>query len=318
MLLRLIPQKTEIPFIKFRYLSMAVSGFFIVVSLFLFFAQSLNYGIDFRGGILIQVKTPEIYEIDQFRSVVGGLGLGDNSIQEFGAPDEILIVLEAQSAEGGDERAAEIAQQEALNVARSALDAAFPGIEYERTEVVGPKVSGELVETSTLAVVVAVLLVLIYIWFRFEWQFAVGAVLALVHDVILTIGVFSLLRLEFNLSIIAALLTIVGYSLNDTVVVYDRIRENLRKYKRMPLGQLLDQSINDTLSRTTMTSLTTLIALIALYTFGGEVIRGFTFAMIWGIVVGTYSSIFVASPILMFSGVKRDWSRDSEAATQTP
>jgi len=317
MLLRLIPQETEIPFIKFRYVSMAVSGFLILASIALFLTQSLNFGIDFRGGILIQVKTPEVYEIDQFRDIVGGLGLGDNSIQEFGAPDEILIVIEAQSA-SGDETDVERAQQAALDTARTALDEAFPGIEYERTEVVGPKVSGELVETSTLAVVVSVLLVLIYIWFRFEWQFAVGAVVALVHDVLLTIGVFSLLRLEFNLSIIAALLTIVGYSLNDTVVVYDRIRENLRKYKRMPIAQLLDQSINDTLSRTTMTSLTTLLALFALYTFGGEVIRGFTFAMIWGVVVGTYSSIFVASPILMVFGVKRDWSRDNEAANQTP
>jgi len=317
MLLRLIPQKTEIPFIKFRFISMGISGFLILASLFMFFTQSLNYGIDFQGGILIQVKTPEVYEIDQFRDVVGGLGLGDNSIQEFGTPDEILIVLEAQSVPG-DERATEVAQQEALTTARTALDAAFPGIVYERTEVVGPKVSGELVESSTLAVVVAVLLVLIYIWFRFEWQFAVGAVIALVHDVILTIGVFALLRLEFNLSIIAALLTIVGYSLNDTVVVYDRIRENLRKYKRMALGELLDQSINDTLSRTTMTSLTTLLALVALFYFGGEVIHGFTFAMIWGVVVGTYSSIFVASPVLMVFGVKRDWSRDAEAASQTP
>lgn len=318
MLLRLIPQKTEIPFIKYRFLSMGISGFFILVSLFLFLTQSLNFGIDFRGGVLLQVKTAEVYEIDQFRTVVSGLGLGDSSIQEFGAPDEILIILEAQTVSGGDEREAEVAQQAALDAARAALTEAFPGIEFERTEVVGPKVSGELVAASELAVTVAVLMVLIYIWFRFEWQFAVGAVLALVHDVILTIGVFSFLRLEFNLSIIAALLTIVGYSLNDTVVVYDRIRENLRKYKRMPLAELLDTSINDTLSRTTMTSFTTLLALFALYIFGGEVIRGFTFAMIWGIVVGTYSSIFVASPVLMVFGVKRDWSRENDAAMQTP
>ncbi|HBF98224.1 MAG TPA: protein translocase subunit SecF, partial [Alphaproteobacteria bacterium] len=170
------------------------------------------------------------------------------------------------------------------------------------------KISGELVEAGTLAVILAVIAMLVYIWFRFEWQFSVGAVVALLHDVVLTIGIFSLLQLEFNLSIIAAILTIVGYSMNDTVVVYDRVRENLRKYKKMPLDDLLNLSINDTLSRTAMTSLTTLLALLALYIFGGEVIRGFTFAMIWGVVVGTYSSIFVAAPLLLVLGVKRDWS----------
>ncbi|MBD3669128.1 MAG: protein translocase subunit SecF, partial [Kangiella sp.] len=192
------------------------------------------------------------------------------------------------------------------------------GVEYRRVEVVGPKVSAELVEAGTLAVVIAVLLMLVYIWFRFEWQFSVGAVLALVHDVVLTIGIFSVLQLEFNLSIIAAILTIVGYSMNDTVVVYDRIREKLRKYKKMDLGDLLDLAINKTLSRTVMTSVTTLLALASLYIFGGEVIRGFTFAMMWGVVVGTYSSIFVAAPLLLILGVKRDWSETGTSSTATP
>ena len=318
MLLRLIPAKTEIPFIKFRFLSMTVSGLFILGSLGLFFMSGLNYGIDFKGGTLLQITTEEPADLGNIRGTLNGLNLGEVQVQLFGTENDVLIRIETQDAEG-DATAVERAQQDAVAVARTALSESIPNVTFARAEVVGPKVSGELVRASELAVVLAVLAVLIYIWFRFEWQFAVGAVMALVHDVILTIGVFSILQLEFNLSIIAALLTIVGYSLNDTVVVYDRIRENLRKYKRMALGELLDQSINDTLSRTVMTSVTTLLALIALYTFGGEVIRGFTFAMIWGVLVGTYSSIFVASPMLMFFGVRRDWSEDGgQAVTQTP
>ncbi|MEM1314400.1 MAG: protein translocase subunit SecF, partial [Pseudomonadota bacterium] len=193
-----------------------------------------------------------------------------------------------------------------------ALSAEIPGIEFRRVEVVGPKVSGELIVAGALAIGLAVAAVLFYIWLRFEWQFSLGAVAALVHDVILTIGVFSLVRLEFNLSIIAALLTIVGYSLNDTVVVFDRVRENLRKYKQKSLTEVLNLSVNETLSRTVMTSVTTLLALLSLYFLGGEVIRGFTFAMIWGVVVGTYSSIFVAAAVLLWLGVKRDWSKDED------
>ena len=198
---------------------------------------------------------------------------------------------------------------------KDALSAEIAGIEFRRVEVVGPKVSGELIEAGVLAILLAVGAVLIYIWLRFEWQFSLGAVAALVHDVIITIGVFSLVQLEFNLSIIAAILTIVGYSLNDTVVVFDRVRENLRRYKSKPLDEVLNLSINETLSRTVMTSVTTLIALLSLYFLGGEVIRGFTFGMILGVIVGTYSSIFVASVILLMLGVKRDWSKpDPEAA----
>ncbi len=315
MLLRLIPQKTSFRFIHLRFVSMTVSAFLMLASMGLFFVQGLNYGIDFQGGTLVEVSTEDAADLNAIRSVVGALGLGDVQVQAFGNINDVLIRVEAQAGEG---REGELAQRNAVETVQAALTEAFPNITFRRTEVVGPKVSGELVTAGATAVIVAVLAVLIYIWFRFEWQFSLGAVAALVHDVVLTIGVFSLLRLEFNLSIVAALLTIVGYSLNDTVVVFDRVRENLRKYKRMPLPELLDTSINDTLSRTLMTSLTTLLALIALYTFGGEVIRGFTFAMIWGVIVGTYSSIFIASPVLLMLGVKRDWSGVNEAATARP
>ncbi|MBQ0752414.1 MAG: protein translocase subunit SecF, partial [Roseovarius sp.] len=206
---------------------------------------------------------------------------------------------------------------ETIAAVEAALQQAVPDIQFTSVESVGPKVSGELIQTAILAVVLAIGAVLIYIWMRFEWQFAVGAVIALVHDVALTVGVFSELQIQFDLAIIAALLTLVGYSLNDTVVVFDRVRENLRKYKQVPLREVLNLSINETLSRTMMTSVTTLLALLALYFLGGDVIRGFVFAMIWGVIVGTYSSIFVASTVLMWLGIKRDWSKpDANAGTQ--
>ncbi len=299
-LLKLVPADTNVPFLKFARVAVFASVAAFLGSIILFFAVGLNLGIDFRGGTLIQVQTQGPADIGNLRSQVGGLGLGDVQIQEFGAADEVLIRVEQQA--GGEE-----AQQGAIAKIKEALG---ESVTYRRTEVVGPTVSGELARDGTIAVIAAIMAILIYIWFRFEWQFAVGAVVALVHDVGLTIGIFTILQLQFDLSTIAALLTIVGYSLNDTVVVYDRVRENLRKYKRTPIDELLDRSINDTLSRTVLTSVTTLLALIALYTFGGEVIRGFVFAMIWGVLVGTYSSIAIASPVLMFLGVKRDWSED--------
>ncbi len=300
-LLRLVPADTKVPFLKFARAAVFVSIAAFVGSFILFFAVGLNLGIDFRGGTLIQVQTQGPADIGSLRDKVGGLGLGDVQIQEFGAADEVLIRVEQQT--GGEE-----AQQGAIAKIKEALGSS---VTYRRTEVVGPTVSGELARDGTIAVLSAILAILIYIWFRFEWQFAVGAVVALVHDVGLTIGIFTILQLQFDLSTIAALLTIVGYSLNDTVVVYDRVRENLRKYKRTPIDELLNRSINDTLSRTVLTSVTTLLALFALYTFGGEVIRGFVFAMIWGVLIGTYSSIAIASPILMYLGVKRDWSEDA-------
>ncbi len=306
--LNFIPYGTKIPFLSYRKIALTVSGLLVLASFVLFLTEGLNYGIDFRGGTLIEIKTQGPADIADLRKKIGALGLGDVQIQEFGAPDEVLIRVETQP---GGERA----QQAVITKIRGVLG---DSVEYRRTEVVGPTVSGELIRDGTIAVITAILCVLVYIWFRFEWQFSVGAVVALIHDVMLTIGIFSLLQLEFNLSIIAAILTIVGYSLNDTVVVFDRVRENLRKYKKMDLESLLNRSINETLSRTILTSVTTLLALVSLYVFGGEVIRGFTFAMIWGVVVGTYSSVFIAAPILLALDVKRDWSGVGGAKVKQP
>lgn len=307
MLLRLIPQKTEIGFVKWRGVAFGLSLLLVLASIALFVFDGLNFGIDFKGGTEIEITTETKADIGKIRSILGTLDLGDVQVKEFGEETEVLIVIEQQEAMADEE--VEDVEHGVVPIVKNALDEAYgESITYQRINVVGGKVSGELTRSGFLAVVAAVVCMLIYIWFRFEWQFSVGAVLALVHDVILTIGMFSITQMEFNLSIIAAILTIVGYSMNDTVVVYDRVRENLRKFKKMPLDNLLDLSVNDTLSRTVMTSFTTLLALFALYIFGPEVIRGFTFAMIWGIFVGTYSSIFVAAPFLLLIGVKRDWS----------
>ncbi len=294
-----VPTDTKIKFVSYGKMALMLSTIGIIASIFLFATRGLNYGIDFIGGTLVEIETKDTANLKDLRTKVGSLELGDVQLQLFGNPKSVLIRAETQP--GGEK-----AQQAVVDKIKKALDG--QGIKFQRTEVVGPTVSGELVTSSIEAVGLSILAVLFYIWVRFEWQFSVGAIAALVHDVILTIGVFSLLQMEFNLPIIAALLTIVGYSLNDTVVVFDRVRENLRKYKKKPLDQLLDLSVNETLSRTIMTSVTTLAALLALYIFGGEALRGFTFAMIWGVVVGTYSSIFVASPVLLYLGVKRDWS----------
>ncbi|AWZ00629.1 preprotein translocase subunit SecF [Rhodobiaceae bacterium] len=303
--LKLVPADTAFKFIGLRHVAYAVSALMVLASMALFFTNGLNFGIDFRGGTMIEIGTEGPADIGDLRNRLSSLNLGDVQVQEFGAPNDVLIRVEQQAeTEGSDQTVVELIRGELGE-----------GVEYRRVEVVGPKVSSELVEAGTLAVVIAVILMLVYIWFRFEWQFSVGAVLALMHDVLLTIGIFSIFQLEFNLSIIAAILTIVGYSMNDTVVVYDRVRENLRKYKKLDLGELLDRSINETLSRTAMTSITTLLALLALYIFGGEVIRGFTFAMMWGVFIGTYSSIFIAAPLLMILGVKRDWSVAAPSST---
>jgi preprotein translocase subunit SecF len=298
--LQLISPNTKIPFLTYRMIAFVVSGVLMATSIVLALVFGLNYGIDFRGGTLIEIqdKTGPA-DIGKIRDKLSNLGLGDVQIQEFGGPRDVLIRISQQP--GGDE-----VQQQVITRVKEVIG---DTVEYRRVEVVGPKVSAELITSGITAVIAAIFAVLIYIWFRFEWQFSIGAVAALVHDVVITIGMFSALQLEFNLSIIAAILTIVGYSLNDTVVVFDRVREELRRYKTMELSALLNLAINRTLSRTIMTSVTTLLALLSLYIFGGEVIRGFTFAMIWGVVIGTYSSIFIASPILLLLKVKRDWSR---------
>ncbi len=304
MRLRLVPESTKIAFLKQRRISVGFSALAILASFALLFLQGLNFGIDFRGGSSLSVRVPAGVEIGEIRQVAGGLDLGEVIVQEFGAPTDFMIRIAAQPGDGDN-------QVKAAQTVAAAVQGAFEGVVLLSTDVVGPAVSGELITASAIAVVLALFAVLVYIWLRFEWQFSVGAIVALAHDVILTLGVFSLTQIEFNLASIAAILTIVGYSLNDTVVVFDRVRENLRKYKKLLLEDLLDLSLNETLSRTLMTSMTTLIALIALYVLGGENIRGFTFAMIWGVVVGTYSSVFIASPALLHFGVKRDWSKQS-------
>lgn len=298
--LKLVPVNTSIGFIRHRTIAMVLSSLLVVASVFVFLANGLNFGIDFRGGTLIEASSEIAVDLAELRGRLGALDLGEVQIQEFGKETDVLIrIAEKEGATDASNNLSAVEQ------VREELSSDF---EVRRVEIVGPQVSAELIQTGIMAVLAAIASMLIYIWFRFEWQFSVGAVLALVHDVALTIGLFALLQLDFNLSILAAILTIVGYSMNDTVVVYDRVRENLRKYKKMDLAELLNIAINETLSRTVMTSVTTMLALLALYILGGEVIRGFTFAMIWGVIVGTYSSIFIASPLLMLLGVKRDWS----------
>lgn len=326
MFLKLVPAKTNVPFIKVRFIAMLFSAALIVGSFFALFTMGLNFGIDFRGGVTIEVTDSEPIELESVRVAVGDLGLGNvnvQAIQDFaGTEPAVVVYVEQQEAEdvpAGEDTATanENAQQEAAVVVQNALRALLgDDMEVRKVEVVGPTVSGELIQKGAIAVALAIAMMLIYIWLRFEWQFSLGAIVALVHDVIITMGMFAVTQLKFELAIIAAILTIVGYSMNDTVVVYDRVRENLRKFKSKPLGEILDLSINDTLARTVMTSVTTLLALISLAIFGGEVLRGFTLAMIWGIVIGTYSSIFVASPFLLATGVKRDWSK--QPATATP
>ena len=316
MRLRLIKQGTNFDFFGRWKIWLGLSALMIVIGFASFMIQGLNFGIDFRGGTTVRTQSTEAIDIGLYRATLAPLELGDVSIIEVRDPtfraDQNVATISIQAQEGQEAISADTIE----NV-KEAMAVAVPDIQFVAVDSVGPTVSGELIQTAAIAVILAIGAVLIYIWLRFEWQFALGAVAALVHDVILTIGVFSELQIKFDLAIIAALLTIVGYSLNDTVVVFDRVRENLRKYKKRPLSEVLNVSINETLSRTLMTSVTTLLALISLYVLGGDVIRGFVFAMIWGVIVGTYSSVFVASTILLWLGVKRDWSKkDVDAGGQ--
>ena len=291
-LVKYLPDQPTFRFMAWRNWAFPLSIVAMVVSVGLFAFLGLNLGIDFRGGTVIEIRTTDgPADVAGIRTQLNQLQFGDVEVQSFGNETDVLIRIEQQP--GGD-----LAQQAVVDTVRAELGEV--GVEYRRFEVVGPRVSGELAVAGVLAVVAALGAILVYIWVRFEWHFAIGAIIATIHDVLLTLGLFAVTGLEFNLSSIAAILTIVGYSLNDTVVVYDRMRENLRRYKRMPLDELIDLSINSMLSRTIMTSVTTLIALGALFIFGGEIIRSFTAAMIWGVVVGTYSSIFVAGPALIY------------------
>ncbi len=311
MRLRLVPKETNWDFFRYWKATFGASMAAMVGSILIFLIVGLNFGIDFRGGTTIRTESTQAVDVGAYRDAIAPLGLGDVSITEvfdptFG-PDENVAMIRIQAQEGTESVSAET-----VLAVEEVLQGVDPSITFPAVESVGPKVSGELVQTAILAVLLAIGAVLVYIWLRFEWQFSLGAVAALVHDIVLTIGIFSLLQIRFDLAIIAALLTIVGYSLNDTVVVFDRVRENLRKYKKKDLKEVLSLSINETLSRTVMTSVTTLLALVSLYVLGGDVIRGFVFAMIWGVIVGTYSSVFVASAILLYQGVKRDWSKPTD------
>lgn len=296
--LRLIPDNTNFSFVGIHKLAFVITLVGILASAASLTTRGLNFGIDFKGGTMIEVHTTGPADLARMRHIIGGLGLGETQIQGFGAPDQVMVRVGA--TEGT--RTAEAVQ--------TALKAQYGDVRFARVEVVGPKVSGELIKGGLLAVALSVLFMSAYIWFRFEWQFALGASVALVHDVALTIGLFSITGMEFNLAVVAAVLTIIGYSMNDTVVVFDRVREEMRRHKKTPLRKIIDMSVNETLSRTTMTSLSTLIAIVAFFFLGGEALRGFSLALVFGILIGTFSSIFVAAPVLLYTGAGK--GRDKE------
>jgi preprotein translocase SecF subunit len=294
--LRLIPDNTNLPFMKWARIRTPISLVLIAVSFILFFTVGVNTGIDFKGGTVIEVSAHSgTADVAGIRSKVNALDLGDVQIQNIGDASTVLIRVATQ--QGG-----EGAQQQVVEKVRGALGTT--DYDYRRVEVVGPRVSGELARTGTWAVLLTIVGIMAYVWFRFEWQFGIAAVATLVHDAILTLGFFAATQIDFNLTSIAAILTIIGYSLNDTVVIFDRIREILRRYKQMPVSDIIDLATNQTLARTIMTSLTLLLALGSLYLFGGPVIRSFTAAMIWGILVATASSIFIGGPILIYFNIR--------------
>lgn len=310
-LLRIVPDDTKFDFMRFRRISFPLSAVLSIAAMLLYFFVGLNFGIDFVGGTLMEVQSRSgPANIAQMRTTLNGLGLGEVQLQQFGAPTDVLIRIQQQP--GGD-----TAQQAAVAKVRQALGA---DIEYRRVEVVGPRVSTELLAFGTVGLMTAILGILVYLWFRFEWQFALGAMIANVHDLVLTIGFMSLAQIDFDLTSIAALLTILGYSLNDTVVIYDRIREMLRRYKKMSMADLLNISVNSTLSRSIITHVTVTLALLALLLFGGPAIHSFTATMMFGVVlVGTYTSIFIAAPILIYLGVgtARPEAKEKEKETGT-
>jgi preprotein translocase subunit SecF len=317
MRLKLVPEKTDINFMAPWRITFGLSALLMVLSTVAFFVFGLNFGIDFQGGTSIRIEATQRIDVGTYRDAISPLNLGDVSISEVFDPtyaaDQNVATIRIQAMDGEESVSPEVLAQ-----VETALNGVDPTLTFTSVESVGPKVSGELVQEAIIAVIAALGAVLVYIWLRFEWQFALGAVAALVHDILLTIGIFSVIQIKFDLAIIAALLTIVGYSLNDTVVVFDRVRENLIKFKKRALLDVFNLSLNETLSRTLMTSVTTLIALVALFVLGGDVIRGFVFAMIWGVLVGTWSSVYVAAVIVKRLGVRRDWGQGNgdKAGTQ--
>ncbi len=303
-LLRLAPENTKFGFMRFRRWSYPFSATMSIVSVIMFLTVGMNFGIDFAGGTLMELRAKAgPADLASLRDLGGKLGLGDVEVQSFGNDTDLTMRMRVQP--GGD-----VAQQAAVDKVKAAVEANY---EVRRVEVVGPRVSGELVQSGTLGVVLSIVAVLTYLWFRFEWQFAVGAVIATMHDLLLTVGFFSITQLEFNTTSIAAILTIVGYSLNETVVVLDRIREMMRKYRRMPIADMIDLSVNAVLPRTIMTATTVFLALLSLVLFGGHVIQSFSIAMLWGLFVATYSSVFICSPILIYLGVRTDDHRAAES-----
>jgi preprotein translocase SecF subunit len=286
----------NIDFMRLHIAGFAFSIVLTIASIVAFLSVGLNYGIDFVGGVLIEARsTSGPADLADMRQKIDTLHLGENSLQGFGGPNDVLIRLSRQP--GGD-----AAQEKTVNAVRQALGT---GIEFRRVEVVGPKVGEELIRAGVLATVLALLAIAAYVWFRFEWQFGVGAMISTAHDVITTVGLFAIFQLEFNLTTLAAILTVAGYSINDTVVIYDRVRETMRKYRTMDFKQLINLSLNETLSRTILTVMTVALAVLSLLLFGGEVLRGFSIAMLWGIVIGTYSSLFIAAPLLYYIRPKR-------------
>jgi preprotein translocase subunit SecF len=301
---RLAPEKTNIDFFKHQWLTFGGSMMLTVVAMLLWAVMGLNFGIDFRGGTTIRTEAVQPVDTGAYRKALDGLDLGDVAITEVFDPsfraDQHVAQVRIAPLDG-----VEAVTPEIITEVQTRLKAVDPSVTFTSVESVGPKVSGELMWKAITAMVAASLGIGIYIWLRFEWQYALGGVIALVHDIFITIGVFALFQLKFDLTIIAALLTILGYSINDTVVVFDRLRENLQKYKSMPLRDVMNLSVNETLSRTLMTSVTTLVALAAMLVFGGDVIRGFSFAIFFGVVLGTYSSVFVAKNIVLIIGLDR-------------
>jgi preprotein translocase subunit SecF len=314
MRLRLVPQETNFDFFKYARATFGASVVAMIASIAIWLSVGLNFGIDFLGGTTIRTDATVEVDVADYRAALEELDLGDVVISRVFDPnfdaDQYVVTVRIQAQEGVESVTPEtIAAIEGALLANVDPEMTFPSVES-----VGPKVSGELIQTAIIAVLASLGAILIYIWLRFEWQFSVGAVAALVHDVILTIGIFSLFQIRFDLATIAALLTIVGYSINDTVVIFDRLRENLIKYKQRALRDVMNLSANETLSRTLMTSGTTALALIALLVLGGDVIRGFVFAILWGVIVGTYSSIYVAKNVVLMLGVKRDWSKPTDGS----
>jgi preprotein translocase subunit SecF len=295
----------NISFLKFYKQFYLLSFLLIVISFISFFSKGLNLGIDFKGGTVIEMQFDKKYSATNIREALIQQELGDVKVKEFGNNQTFLAIFEKKSGKSDF----------IPNVKTQLEKSLTETINFRRVEMVGPKISKELTKSGIYAVLIALILMLFYIWLRFEWQFSLGSILALLHDVMLTLGAFSIIGFEFNLSIIAAILTIVGYSMNDTVVIYDRIRENLKKDDKSDLLDLINISVNETLPRTLKTSITTLLALIAIYFFGGEILIGFSFALIWGVIVGTYSSIFIAAPLILIFNVKRDWN---EVIDKTP